>query len=923
MGKKILIGITIVLISLLLAGWYFFTSEAKYFGNSAFGAVPENGSVIVRIHHLGNYTTRSLSNPIWKAYSDFPGVAMLYGQLVFTDSLFKAYPEAKNSFKNKDLTIMFGGEKDHFWNLSLIELSSLSEKRALTELVDNHFSGKGAVIEKVKVRGADLSCFAWKQGDQLQNYCTTFYHGIFLASADSQIVVNAVKQLETPIARVNTFFAKANRTATDNIDLNIYVNHKKLARFSQPLFSGTFWDRLKGSSQLAEWSEIDLTQKDEELLFNGFSFAGDSLNNYLGIFLHQKADSFNLAKIFPVETSFFMSFVISDNPKFFSDYETLLQRSNALTEYKNSLNEINTLYDVDLQKIVVDNLDGDAAMVFTRSDSVLQDTNKFLVLRVDNGSKMESAMIPLTATTGTNGKRYFSGNSSFYKIDKNTFFKIYKTSVTDFGKRVFGEVFSDVVTNYFTVYDNCLVMGASYESICQFLKANVLQETLVNDQTYHGFTKGLSDRMNFYIWSSPGRSLPFFKKTFNSELYHSLENQFSDLQKIESVGWQIGVEKGLVYNMACLKFNPEIRKNPISVAWKRQLGSPVINRPQYVINPSDKAHNEIVVQDADFNFTLISNEGLILWKIKLAGPIRSDIFQLDCSRNGKFQYFFSTDNALHMIDHEGNYVLNFPLKLQSAATNGVSVVEYDRSGDYRFFIACKDHKIYLYDKKGDIVTGWVPPKTKHDVTQPVQFFRVENKDYIVFTDKSQGYILDRKGKTRVVIRGDISYSRNCFTLDPGNSKRQARLVTTDSKGDIISIGFDGSVKRSPTGKYSQKHYFIYNAFVSGNKRESIFLDGDSLVVYDAAVNKIFTKKFNNSIDLAPFLYTFPDKNRKIGIAESAENKIYLFNSDGSICNGFPLEGNSWFGIGAFGRENGQFNLITGTSDGYLNNYQLK
>lgn len=923
MGKKILIGITIVLISGLLAGWYFFTREAKYFGTSAFGAVPENGSVIVRIHHLGNYTTRSLDNPIWKAYSGFPGVATLYEQLVLADSLFSTYPEAKNSFKDNDLTIVFGGEKNHFWNLSMVELSSLTEKRALTELVDNHFSGKGAIIEKVKVRGADLSCFKWKQGDQLQNYCTTFYHGIFMASADSQIVVQAVKQLETPIAQANTFFAKANRTATDNIDLNIYVNHKKLAQFSYPLFSDAFMERLKGSSQLAEWSEIDLTQKNDELLFNGFSFTGDSLNNYLGIFLRQKADSFKLAKIFPDETSFFMSFVISDNAKFFKDYESLLQRKNALAEYKNSLNEINSLYGVDLQRIVVGNLDGAAAMVFTRPDSVLPDANKFLVLRVENGSKMESAMIPLTATTGTNGKRYFSGNSSFYKINKEAVFKIYKTAVTDFGKRVFGEVFSDVVTNYFTVYDNCLIMGASYESICQFLRANVLQETMGNNQTYQDFTKGLSDRMNFYIWSSPVRSLPFFKKSVNAELYQSLEDQFSDLQKIESFGWQIGVEKGLVYNMACLKFNPEERKNPVSVVWKRQLGSQVIIRPQYVINPIDKALKEIVVQDADFNFTLISNDGLVLWKIKLTGPIRSDIFQLDCFRNGKLQYFFSTDNALHMIDHEGNYIRNFPLKLRSAATNGVSVVEYDSRGDYRFFIACKDHKLYLYDKKGDIVTGWVPPRTKYDVTQPVQFFRVENKDYIVFADRNQGYILDRKGKTRVAIRGDISYSRNCFTLDPGNNKRPARLVTTDSKGDIISIGFDGSVRRFPTGKFSQKHYFNYNASFSGNKRESIFLEGDSLVVFDAAVNKIFTKKFNNSIDLPPILYTFPDKNRRIGITESAENKIYLFNSDGSICNGFPLEGNSGFALGAFGRENGQFNLVTGTSDGYLINYQLK
>jgi len=138
MGKKILIGITILLISGLLAGWYFFTREAKYFGTSAFGAVPENVSVIVRVQHIGNYTSRSLSNPIWKAYSGFPGITSLYQQLVFADSLLKSYPEANNTFTDNDLTIMFGGEENHFWNLSLVELSGITEKRALSELVENY-----------------------------------------------------------------------------------------------------------------------------------------------------------------------------------------------------------------------------------------------------------------------------------------------------------------------------------------------------------------------------------------------------------------------------------------------------------------------------------------------------------------------------------------------------------------------------------------------------------------------------------------------------------------------------------------------------------------------------------------------------------------------------------------------------------------
>ena len=117
MGKKILIGITVLLITGLFTGLYFFTREAKYFGTSAFKAVPENVSVIVRIHHLGNYATRSLTNPIWKAYAAFPGIASLYRQLTFADSLLNTYPKIKTAIQEKDITILFSEENDIYSNL--------------------------------------------------------------------------------------------------------------------------------------------------------------------------------------------------------------------------------------------------------------------------------------------------------------------------------------------------------------------------------------------------------------------------------------------------------------------------------------------------------------------------------------------------------------------------------------------------------------------------------------------------------------------------------------------------------------------------------------------------------------------------------------------------------------------------------------
>ncbi|MEI6679152.1 MAG: hypothetical protein WCL21_11135 [Mariniphaga sp.] len=923
MGKKILIGITILLISGLFAGWYYFTREAKYFGTSAFSAVPESGSVIVRIPHFKNYTSKSLNNPIWKTYSTFPGINTLHQKICFADSLLNRDSKLSKFFTDNDLTIAFGKDNDHFWNLTLIELSGLNEKLALSDLTKKILIPQSVSIEKVKSGETTLSCYQWDEAGKRNSYYFTFYHGLFLASTDKAVVIQSINMLQNPMPPTGTIFEKANKTASGNIDLNIYLNHKNLSQFTRTFFAQSFWEKLHKSSALADWSEIDLTQKSTEFLFNGFSFTSDSLNNYFNIFLHQQALPFNVAELMPAETSCFLSLMISNPQQFFQDYENLLNSEHQPNEYKNSLAETDSLYGVDLQKIVIGHLDGTVSMVYTDSDPVMSDEHKFLILKTRSGSAIEQAMMPLVPKTSKKRKHDLSKNFSLYKIDNENIFKIYKTSVHDFGRRVFGSVFASVVTDYFTIYNNYLVMGASYEALGEYLKSAVLQQTLSNSKSFNDFNSGLSNRMNCYLWFAPDRSHSIFKEVLNPDIYKSIEDQKPAFNKIESAGWQIGVENGMIYNLAKLKYNADINENPISLNWSISTGNSLITKPKLAINPSDPKRHEIIFQDSNFNLYLTSIDGRILWKIKLSGPVRSQIFQLDCFKNGRLQYFFSTDKALHMIAHDGRYVQNYPVPLSSVATNGVTVVDYDHKKDYRFFIAGKDHKIHLYDKKGKIITDWAPDKTEHDIVQPVQHFRVDSKDYIVFTDKNHTHILDRKGKSRVNIKENINFSQNCFTLEPASGKSKARLITTNINGNIIAVGFDGSVKKITTGKFSPHHFFIYDHFNSETKCNYIILDGDSMVVYDQQLNLIIEKKINHKVDIYPELFTFADKSHKIGFTDTTKNRIYLYNADGNISKGFPLEGNSQFSLDFFGCQNGSFNVITGSANGNVSNYKIK
>jgi len=639
--------------------------------------------------------------------------------------------------------------------------------------------------------------------------------------------------------------------------------------------------------------------------------------------LKLKPAAFNFEKYFPDETSFFLCLNPGDISAWFSDYEKMLYRKGELEIYKNSLTAVDTLYKVNLQSFVKENMEGEAGIVFTRFVTINEQENRFFLMKIRNSTYADSVMLNLAQRTAILNKAFIKGTVQQFKFNEQINLKIYQMPVKNFGERVFGKIFSGVPTNYCTVFNNCIIMGASFESLSEFVRSLILKETLDNNSTYREFAKGFSQSVTLYLWMSPGRALPYLKDYLSPNIYGKLGHQAEELRKIESAGWQLSSEKGKIYNVGRLVYKPVIRYRP-SAVWRSRLDSLVINRPKLVLTPEMRENPEVIVQDAGNNLYLIGNDGRILWKIKLQGPVLGEVYQVNYFRDKKLQFLFNTADAIHMIDREGKYIKNYPVVLPSKATNGIGVFDYDRSLDYRIFIAGNNNRIYAFDRNGSLITGWEPSVAGNGVLQPVQFFRVAGKDYIVYSDNSQTYIMDRKGKPRVILNEQISRSpNNNFTLEPARGVNPARLVTTDQQGTICMIGFDGSEKKLSTELFSEKHFFIREDLNNDGLPEYIYLDGDSLKVYNSDGKLIFSKKYPNSIDIAPVVYDVPEKGRKIGVVDRNNNQVYLYNSDGSDYNGFPVEGNSGFDIGVFNPGSGRFNLIVGTADGYLNNYSIK
>jgi hypothetical protein len=91
------------------------------------------------------------------------------------------------------------------------------------------------------------------------------------------------------------------------------------------------------------------------------------------------------------------------------------------------------------------------------------------------------------------------------------------------------------------------------------------------------------------------------------------------------------------------------------------------------------------------------------------------------------------------------------------------------------------------------------------------------------------------------------------------------------------------------------------------------------ILYD--LSKTISHDFDG--DISPAIpFEFSTNNIKIGISDYEHQNLYLFNNNGTIYKDFPLKGSTMFSISLFNNSGSNFNLIAGSKDGFIYNYEV-
>lgn len=915
MWKKVLVGI---IAAALIAGgiyWFTYTKELRTPVSDCINAIPSNAAIIFESKQSkGSWKKLSQNNVMWEGLLGTETFSKINIQARYIDSLLNSEPAVSKLLDNRSLFIsahVSGASTfDFLYTYSVPNLTQQPFVETFLKSLTTNLKPGSRIYDGVQI------ATIYPNNDSL-SYAVI--NGIIMISSQPTLVEDAIRQLKSGVSlATDKDFSRVINTAGKNVDANVYIIYKNFPSVLNHFVSPEYKKETNSLTDFADCSGWDVTIKPNALLLSGFTQANDSSVNFLNIFQGQKPQEIELTKIVPSKTALLLFFGISNMKMFHRNYKrymSAVQQAKA-QRYERFVENLDKAYAINIEQVMLEWMQSEIALVVTEPSSADFTNNSYAIIRSNNIEETWNALTGLADSICKKDK--ITRVASNYRNHVIT-----RLNIDQLLPQLLGSQFNRITNTYFTAIEDYIVFGNDTESLQRFINDFEKNKTLANDKNYKIFSDNISNEVNVYLYSSVARSPDIYSNLVTAELAKEIEINLELFHKFEGVGVQFTTNENnkLFYSNAYLKYNPKYKQES-GTLWESKVDTTVSSKPNIVINHNTKA-KEILVQDDANKIYLISNTGKIIWVKQLPGKIIGNVAQIDALKNGKLQMLCNTRSAIFLIDRNGNDMRGFPVKLESAATNAVSVFDYGKNLDYRIFIACENKTIHCYKPNGEEVTAFKFSKTNSLVRLQLQHVNIDGKDHIVSVDEKGGiYIFNRQGEVGFKIKEVLPKGIRDYYLELGKDYSKSFIVGADELGNVIKITFEGKKEIIKVHTIEASASFMYKDINNDKINEYIFLFENELQVFSQNKTLMFNFEFKESVSRTPLFFIFPDGTGKIGVLSENTNELYLISNTGSLHKGFPLSGKTHFSITDLNND-GVYNLITGSADNSIYVYQLE
>jgi len=864
------IGIILAFIMAAVVGvLYFLMNEDVQKKGEVTGVLLPNTAFVIKVNHPGDLLKKMATNKntMWKSLEPSSIFHKLITNFDLVDSILSDHPSLKQAVFSEPFFVATSIDRSgEFHTLLVGSLTGELNPEKLYAFLTDNFTGL-----KVELVHADMLRLLF----DVDTVYLRLSHGLITASREQALLLDRKKTTKDAIPEELKSFLK---NATEKTDARLYINYPLLNNLLNDQLTDRGKNLIQFFADIAESTETDVKIKNKEILFSGFT-AADSSHTFLSSFNGQEPLPNKVINIIPYNTILLVNQCFSDF-KSYADRAGLADPYGLVNETGNEVTFVNNA---------------------GKGDELLQQF--YAVIHLANGAHSRKALEKIASGKKKNYEHYV-----FRKINDKEFLK-----------KTYGEMFGSITGNWFVFIEDYAVFANSTESLENFIRLYTTGKTLDLNDNFKTFSDDISSKSNVLVYLKPEALISYAGLFTDKKTAEKLAAYEDNLAGIQGLVLQYSAGKERMYTSFFMKQGDQTKEENLAL-WKVELNENIYGKPALVWDHRTKTYNTIVF-DVMSNMYLISNRGQIQWKKRVDGPPLSEIYEVDYYKNGKTQYLFNTKDFIYLIDRNGDFVKGYPIKINPAATNGLSLFDYKNNKDYRLMIAQADKFVYNYTLKGKKVQGWKKPKTKDIVKDRIYRIVANGKDYFIIPDISDNIlIVNRRGEKRIKLKGNLEKARySAFYPNKTNSK--GIIITTDKKGRLVYITSSGKIAYTVFGDFSPAHFFLYGDFDGNRTSDFLFLDGKELKVFDRFKKLLFSYTFDADITEKPVIFDLGKKRKALGVVSSAEKTIYLFDQSGHTIISRGLVGETPFTIGSVNNDR-ELNLIT-ASGNVLYNYRIK
>ena len=654
---------------------------------------------------------------------------------------------------------------------------------------------------------------------------------------------------------------------------NIYVHLGNLTNFLKIFPENISSDLMK----LGQSSLLDIKQTENSITLNGFSLTEQNEDNQLlSYFKTQSPVQFNIKQHISNRTFIAVNYGISDGAVFYQNLN--------LPKNKPVLDSLNDFGSVDYANLFA-TLGKELAVCYQESRNGVSKVILFESQKPADWIKS----FDLLAEGSRHDDTVFYENYSTYEIRE--------VQIKNLAGKLFGPLIAGFNRTYYSHIGNYIILSENIEDMKKFLEDIDQENVWGKSVAFNKFNEStlLESNLSIYvntplIWNSLTNTLNPRWKNFVQE-NQALLNSF-DFGAVQFSNLNGSFYSNITWTYSEFTDKRDRKKVAPSDKLVASLGSYIITSP-VIVRSHVNGTDEVLVQDSAHVLYHISAEGKVLWQRELAERIVGELYQVDFFNNGKLQFFFATAGKLHVIDRLGNYVAPYPQEIKVGDVEYVSLIDYDNSKKYRFLIADKSGKLWMFDKESKNLEGWMPNNTEGQLMAPARHYRIRGKDYILAIRKDgYAFLSSRRGETLKGFPLNLeARPQGDFFLETERNSMKANFVCVSKDGFRIRFTPEGEIlSRETLVKPSFETQFSLVAEQSGKSYVIKRQDAKKLTLLNEESKEILSSAYIGMNRAAVKYYDFGAGKIYFTITDLEQELSFIYDGKGQLLNVAPLQG---------------------------------